>query len=426
MMNDWLLIILTIILSGFFSGSEIAFVTASRLRLEIKSRQGSLGAKYLNYFVHNPETFLATTLIGNNIVNVAYATLMTFSLVKPINDLFLSAFGVLPSEFEMLLIQTTVASLLIMFLGEIIPKAIFRIHPDFFISVLAYPLKVCNWILKPFIVVSNDLSRRLVRMMGAESENVEQLFRRQDIEMMLRELSEDGGSSDIDREDTEILTNVLELSSKRVKDSMIPRTEIVAVEKTSSIEDALKIFVSSGFSKLPVYEENIDNIIGAIFAYDLFAQPKTLEEIIRPIKMVPSSQRSKSLLSEFRLSKISLAIVLDEYGGTAGLVTIEDLLEEVVGDIQDEYDTEDYLMKKLNEKSFVLSGNVELEELMEKYPEIHIKISNSDYETIAGFIIYEIGRIPKVNEEVIVDNHKFIISKATPSRIEAVKLILMN
>lgn len=426
MSNDWLLIILTILFSGFFSGSEIAFVTASRLRLEIKSRQGSLGAKYLNYFVHNPETFLATTLVGNNIVNVAYATLMTFTLVKPINEIFQSIFGVLPSEFEMLLIQTTVAALVIMFLGEIIPKAIFRIHPDFFISISAFPLKICNWILRPFIFVSNGLSRKLVKIMGAESENVEQLFRRQDIEMMLRELSEDGGTSDIDREDTEILTNVLELSSKRVKESMIPRTEIVAVEKTSSIEEALKIFVSSGFSKLPVYEENIDNIIGVIFAYDLFAQPKTLEEIIRPIKMVPSSQRSKSLLTEFRQSKISLAIVLDEYGGTAGLVTIEDLLEEVVGDIQDEYDTEDFLMKKLNERSFVLSGNVELEELMEKYPEIHIKLSNSDYETVAGFIIYEIGRIPKVNEEVIIDNHKFIISKATPSRIEAVKLILMN
>lgn len=425
-MNEWLLILLTIILSGFYSGSEIAFVTANRLKLEIKSRQKSLGSKYLNYFVRNPETFLATTLIGNNIINVAYATLMTIFLVQPINHWFISIFGVAPTEFEFLLVQTIIASLVIMFFGEIIPKALFRIHPDFFISALAFPLKVSNWIFKPFIFVSNGVSKQLVKMMGAKSENVEMLFRRQDIEMMLRELREEGGSTDIDREDTEILTNVLELSSKRVKDSMIPRTEIVAVEKTSSIEDALKLFVSSGFSKLPVYEENIDNIFGVIFAYDLFTQPKTLDEIIRPIKMVPYSQRSKVLLSEFRQSKISLAIVLDEYGGTAGMVTIEDLLEEVVGDIQDEYDTEDFLMKKLNERSFALSGNVELEELLEKYPEIQIELSKSDYETVAGYIIYMTGRIPIVNEEIVVDKSKFIISKATPSKIEAVKLILLD
>ncbi|HKJ46057.1 MAG TPA: hemolysin family protein [Balneolales bacterium] len=426
MMNEWLLIIFTILLSGFFSGSEIAFVTANRLKLEIKARQNTRGARYLNHFVRNPEKFLATTLVGNNIVNVVYATLMTFYLVGPIRSGFHAVIGRFPSEFSILLIQTTVASLIIMLLGEILPKAIFRIHSDSLIYILSIPLTLCNWILKPFIVVSNGASKLLIKMFGAESDSVEQLFRRQDIEMMLRELREEGANTDIDKEDTEILNNVLELSSKRVKDSMIPRTEIVAVETNTILDDVLKTFISSGFSKLPVYKDSIDDIIGVVFAYDLFLNPKSLDELIRPVKMVPSSQKSKNLLQEFRQSKISLAIVIDEYGGTAGMVTIEDLLEEVVGDIQDEYDTDDNIIKKLTDDSYVISGNVELEEMNEKYPNINMPDSTSEYETIAGYIINEIGRIPKVNEEIIIGHHKFIISKATPSKIDTVKMIIVD
>lgn len=425
-MNEWLLIILTIILSAFFSGSEIAFVTANRLRLEIKVRQNTLASRYLNRFVKNPEMFLTTTLIGNNIVNIAYATLMTLFLAAPIQIAFHSLFGAMPSEFILLVIQTTIAALLIMLLGEIIPKAIFRINADFLIYVLAIPLQVSYWIFRPLVAIAGTASHFMIKLFKAQSDNVEQIFRRQDIEMILRELRDEGIGTDIDREDSEILTNVLELSSKRVKDSMIPRTEIVAVEKHASLDEVLKTFISSGFSKLPVYDESIDNIIGVVIAYDLFNRPTSLDEIIRPVKMVPYSQRSKDLLAEFREAKISLAIVLDEYGGTAGMVTIEDLLEEVVGDIQDEYDTEDYLMKKLNDRTFVLSGNVELEDMNEKFPFIGIGQPTQDYETIAGYIIHKIGRIPKVNEEILIEQFKFIISKASPAKIETVKMIIME
>jgi CBS domain containing-hemolysin-like protein len=207
---------------------------------------------------------------------------------------------------------------------------------------------------------------------------------------------------------------------------MIPRTEIVAIEKSTSIEETLKVFISSGFSKLPVYQESIDDIIGVIFAYDLFNNPKNLTEIMRPIKLVPSSQKSKDLLSEFRKSNISVAVVIDEYGGTAGMITIEDVLEEVVGDIQDEYDTEDHIMKKLSNNTFVISGGVEIEDLKEQYPEISLPEETSDYETLAGYIIDSLGRIPKVNEELLIGDNKFIISKASPSRIETVKIVLIQ
>lgn len=425
-MIDGLLIVLTILLSAFFSGTEIAYVSANRLKLEIKTRQNTIGARQLAFFIKNPEEFLATTLVGNNIVNVVYATLITIYLVPIVQKEYIVLTGAIPSSVTVLLIQTIIASFLIMIFGEVIPKALFRANSDLLIYLAAVPLKASYWLLKPLIYIAERASQILINRLGGDKQNVSRLFRRHDIELLLQELYEEGGSEEIDRDDSEILTNVLKLSSKRVRDSMIPRTEIVAVEKSTSLQEVLKTFISSGFSKLPVYEETIDNIIGVVFAYDLYNNPKSLDEIIHPVKMVPYTQRSKDLLTEFRVSKISLAIVIDEYGGTAGLVTIEDLLEEVVGDIMDEYDTEDEIMKKLNDRTYVISASVELEELHEKFPEIDIKPSNGDYETVAGYIIHEIARIPKVNEEIIIGRYKFIISKATPSRVETVKLIILD
>ncbi len=423
---EWILILITILLSAFFSGSEIAFVTANRLKLEIETRRDSFRAHSLNYFVRNPEAFLTTTLIGNNIVNVLYATLMALFLVEPVTAVYEQFFGRFPSEFMVMVVQTIIASIIIMIFGEIIPKAIFRIHPSRMITVLAVPQKVCNVLFKPLIYLANKASNAIVRLVEPNAEPTEQILRRQDVEMIFKEIRDTGGGADLDKEDSEILSNVLELSSKRVKESMIPRTDIVAVEKNTGIDEVLKTFIASGYSKLPVYEENIDDIIGVVFAYDLFQNPDELTEIVRPIKLVPYSQKSKDLLSEFQKTNHSVAIVIDEYGGTAGMVTIEDLLEEVVGDIQDEYDTEDDIIKKLSNNTFILSGNVELDELMEEHPEVELPLNEGEYETVAGFIISELGRIPKVNEELLIENYKFIISKATPSKIETVKMVRLD
>jgi CBS domain containing-hemolysin-like protein len=377
----------------------------------------------LNYFVRNPEAFLTTTLIGNNIVNVLYATLMALFLVEPIILGFEGITGRIPTELTVMVIQTIIASILIMIFGEIVPKAIFRIQASRMITMLAVPQKICNWLFKPLIYVANKASNFIIHLVQPDAEATEQVLRRQDVEMIFKEIRDMGGSADLDKEDSEILSNVLELSSKRVKESMIPRTDIVAIEKNTSVDEVLKTFIASGFSKLPVYEENIDDIIGVVFAYDLFQSPSELTEIIRPIKLVPNSQKSKDLLSEFQKSNLSVAIVIDEYGGTAGMVTIEDLLEEVVGDIQDEYDTDEHIMKKLAPGTFIISGNVELDELKEKFPEIDLEEDVNEYETVAGFVISTLGRIPKVNEELHLEGYKFIISKATPSRIETVKIV---
>ncbi len=424
-MPEFFIIAVTILLSGFFSGSEIAFVSANRLKLEIESRKNTLSGRSLAFFSENPANFLTTTLVGNNIVNVLYATLMAIFLVEPVRTGYESLFGVAPSTAMILLIQTVIASVIILLIGEILAKAIFRIQADFMVKMVAVPLRVINYLLRPLIVVSNSSSSILVRWLKVGSERSEKVFRRQDVEMIFKELRDSGGSDDIDQDDSEILHNVLELSNKRGRETMVPRTEMITIEHNASLEELKNTFISSGYSKIPVYQDTIDDIIGVVFAYDLFSAPAKIGDIIRPVKLIPSSKKSKDLLQEFRQSNVSVAIVIDEYGGTAGMVTIEDLIEEVVGDIQDEHDKNEDVIKKISDNAYVISGNVELEELEEKYPEI--KLFDEDegaFETLAGYIINHVGRIPKVNEEILIQGNKFIISKATPNRLETVKLIL--
>lgn len=424
-MTEWLLILTTILLSGFFSGTEIAYVSSNRLKLEIKSRRDAFGAPSLAYFLRNPETFLSTTMIGTNLVNVTYATLLTLFMSDALIESWFWLTGSNPGHLALMVLKITVASVIIMMLGEIIPKAIFRTHPDRFMAVLAAPLRFMSIVLHPLIWIANATSGALIRLLNVDPNPQPTYFGRSDIEMLFREIGDHSGS-ELDKDDSEILSNMLELSNIRVKDSMIPRTEIVAIEKSATLDEARNAFISSGFSKLPVYDDSIDNVIGVVVAYDLFKQPKTLEEIVRTVKHVPATQRSKDLLAEFRKQMLNMAIVIDEYGGTAGIITIEDLLEEVVGDIQDEYDIEDTIIKPLSETSWLLSGHVELEKLVNAYPQLRFPIENVDYETLAGFVMHETGRIPNVNEELVLGSMHLTITKGTRSRIELVKLQLLD
>ncbi|MDZ7720363.1 MAG: hemolysin family protein [Balneolaceae bacterium] len=425
-MTEFLYIFTAILLSGFFSGSEMAFVTANKLKLEIESRKDTFRGKSLAFFSDNPENFLTTTLVGNNIVNVIYATLMAVFLVEPIQAIYQQFTGVMPTTAMILFIQTMIASIVILLFGEIIAKAIFRVQADFLITIIAAPLRLINYLLSPLIYITNYSSGILINLLNIGSEPSEKVFRRQDVEMIFRELKDSGGSKEIDHDDSEILHNVLELSNKRVRETMVPRTEIVAIDRNATIEELKKAFIESGFSKIPVYQDTIDDIIGVVFAYDLFSNPKSISQITRPVNLIPSSKKSKNLLTEFRQSNISVAIVIDEYGGTAGMVTIEDLIEEVVGDIQDEYDKEDDQIKKLSNNTFLLSGSVELDELIELHPEIELNFEEGDFETVAGYIIHHTGRIPKVNEELQIHGNTFIITKATQSKLENVKLIILT
>ena len=423
-MPELLYILLVVIVSAFFSGSEMAFVTANKLKLEIESRKNTIRGRSIHFFNKNPETFLTTTLVGNNIVNVLYATLMAIFLAEPIALVYSNLFNTEPLSSTVLIIQTLIASVVILIFGEILAKAIFRSQADFFIKIIALPLRITNRVLWPLIVIADRMSGMLVKLLKIENEKSAKSFRRQDMAIIFRELYESGGSHEIDQDDSELLQNVLELSNKRVRETMVPRTEIIAVEKSASVEELNRAFIESGYSKIPVYQDTIDDIIGVVFAYDMFSYPKNIADIIRPVKLIPSSKKSKDLLTEFRQSNISVAIVIDEYGGTAGMVTIEDLIEEVVGDIQDEYDKDDEIIKKISNNTYLISGTVELDELTDEYPEIVLDQTMGDFETVAGYIIHHIGRIPKINEELQILGNTFIILKATQSKLETIKLIV--
>ncbi len=425
-MPELLYITFVILLSGFFSGSEMAFVTANKLKMEIESRKDTFRGRSIAFFSKNPETFLTTTLVGNNIVNVIYATLMAIFLAEPIRLTFTSIFRSEPLTSTVLLVQTIIASVIILLFGEILAKAIFRTQADFMVKMVSLPLRITNSILWPLVVIADKSSGYLVNLLKIDNNEDTKPYRRQDMALIFRELTESGGSQEIDQDDSELLQNVLELSNKRVRETMVPRTEMVAIERSASVEDLKLAFIESGYSKIPVYRDTIDDVIGVVFAYDMFSYPKSIAEITRPVKLIPSSKKSKDLLTEFRQSNISVAIVIDEYGGTAGMVTIEDLIEEVVGDIQDEYDKDHEIIKKLSQNTFLISGSVELDELINAYPEIELKETEGDFETVAGYIIHHTGRIPKVNEEIQIYVNIFIITNATQSKLETVKLIIKS
>jgi len=414
----------------FFVGSQAVFTSADRLKLHIQLRQtehGKTGKAFSDFFEH-PDRYYTTVLVGQMLSLILFAIAFITYYVQPLSGFFQQAWGI-ESQILIVLLLTAVATLIVLLIGEVLPQALFAAYANKLIKGVLVVNGIFYRLFGGVIKASQRLAESIVSRSGNPSyEEGRPASERKESDNGDTKVSTSLPESpyDDDPDESRILQNVMDLSTKRVKESMIPRTEIYALEKDTSIEEALETFISTGFSKLPVYEGNIDNVIGVVFAYDLFNNPNSISDILRDVKLVPSSQKSKDLLSEFRNENVSLAIVMDEYGGTAGMVTIEDLLEEVVGDIQDEYDTEDHIMKSIAPGTYVLSGNVELEELKDAFPEIDLPDESDNYETLAGYIINEIGRIPTVNEELLIEGNTFIISKATPSRIETVKLIMWN
>ncbi len=416
---ELILIFLMLALSAFFSGAEIAFVTANRLRVEVLARRGARSGPIVQRFIQDPATLLNTTLVGNNLALVVYSTPMAFFLEPPLQSLFVQAFGMNAGATEavVLVIQTLLASTIVLVFGEILPKTVIREVANRAVFIMALPLRITYMLLLPLIKVSGWSAAALIKVLGADADSFSQFMRR-DFELMIEE-SKKSGQLDLDEEESMLLSNVFSLGMIRVKESMVPRTEIEAVDESTSLEEVRQRFVASGHSKLPVYRENIDNIVGVAFAYDLFKSPASLRDMMRPAQFVPESKMSKDLLQEFLATKTSIAIVIDEYGGTAGLVTTEDLLEELFGDIQDEFDEEDIVLRKTDDGAILASGRVEIDELSERFG---LKLTDGDYETIAGYILERTGAIPKPNEEFSLDGYCFCVLQATPFRIDLVRI----
>jgi len=402
MAGDIIILISLIILSAFFSGSEIAFIVGNKIKIEIRARKKNIAAESAQHFINNPQKFFSTILIGNNIVNIAFAS---------ISALFLSAiFGL--NKFTILIISTFI----ILLFGELIPKYLARELADRIILLAALPLRAVSILLYPFVKITSSLSSLFTQSSNVSEEKINYLFSKEDIETLVKESHEAGI---VNKKESDIISKVFSLGDIRVYEAMRPRTEIVGIEIGQSIDEALSIFIESGYSKLPVYEDNLDNIKGVIYAYDIFKSPKNLNEIIKEIIFVPETKKGFDMLNEFLSKQASIAVVIDEFGGTAGIITMEDIIEELFGEIRDEYDIEEDICRKIDENTYIINGKVEIDYINEKY---NLNIPTGDYETIGGYITTRLGRIPAQGENVLIDGFNILIARANQIKVEVVKL----
>ncbi len=399
-----IIISVSLALSFFFSGTETAFISVNKVRVEVWRRRKERIANIILPFLKNPEIFLYTTLIGNNIFNVAFATLAT---------IYFSNF--LSEQLTWLIIV-----LLTLFFGEIIPKTVFRSLADWVVRFIAYPLKGFYYLFLPLSWVISKISEMILSIFGYKKEEVRLFFSEKDIEILLNE-SQSVFNSPGEPVSGNVLSGILSLKELWVRDAMVPRTEIIAVENTISLTELKRIFQKHGHTKLPIYEDTLDNIIGVVFLKDIFQEPESVQELIREVLFVPESKRCSNLLSEFRAKNISIAVVIDEYGGTAGLITTEDLVEELFGDIEDEHDGREIMVRQLDEKNYRVNARIEIEKLND---ELNLEIPGGDYETLAGFLITKTGHIPRRDEKILHEGIKMIVTSATRRKVQWLKITL--
>lgn len=401
-----LMLLIFLLMSAFFSSAEIAYVVSNKLKIEIKSRKKNIAAESASYFIKHPQDFFPTILIGNNIVNIAFTSMST---------IFLAAyFGY--NDFVILLIT----SITVLLLGELIPKYIARETADLTVMLTALPVRILFYALYPLVKITASISEMFTRTKNVTEENINILFSRQEIQMLFVESHKSGA---VDKKEGDILTRILELADQRVYEVMRPRTDIVGVEINSSINEVYDLFIESGYSKLPVYQESVDNIKGIVLAYDLFSRPEKIADIMREVLFVPDTKRSIEMLKEFSEKRISFAVAIDEFGGTAGILTMEDIIEELFGEIRDEYDTDDEICKKVADNTFVIGGKVEIDYINEKF---EIALPEGDYTTLGGYITYHLGRIPQKGESVILDERfEMLILRSNQIRIELVKMNIL-
>lgn len=409
-------IAVSILLSAFFSGMEIAFITANKLRIELLSKQGALSGKILSYFALHPKRFIGTMLIGNNIALVVYGLFMGDLIVTTLGH-----FVQINSEALLIFIQTLISTAIILVSAEFLPKAIFRINPNRWLELFSIPVAVVFVVLFIPMQLVMGFSRLVLRaFVRGEMAQTEPTFGMVDLDHFLREATDSTQGQDTLDHEIKIFKNALGLAKKKIRDCMVPRNEIVWVEIETPIPEVQKVLSETKFSKLPVCKGGIDNIIGYIHAFDLFKKPESIKNIIRPISIVPEAMPLSEALEDSIRHKKNLTVVMDEFGGTAGIITMEDMVEEIIGEIDDEHDNEQLTEEVLEDNAFLLSARLEIDYLNEKYalgiPE------NEEYETLAGFILNHAQSIPEAGWELNIDSLSIEITKAGKTKIEEVKL----
>jgi len=416
-MNAILVIIIIIIFSAFFSGMEIAFVASNKLRIELDRKQGNFGSRFTGVFTNNPGQYIATMLIGNNIALVIYGLFFS-RLLNPV------LLPLLQSDLAVLVVNTVMSTALILLMGEFLPKTMFIISPNFFLNILSFPAMIFYIVFYPISKLALSASNLFLRIFfgirGNKKELENLVFSKVDLNHFISEGKQITGSTEPLRENIRIFRNALDFSNVKLRECMVPRTEIDAIEAGTRVQDLKERFIQTGHSRILVYQNTIDNIIGYLELKDVFRDPPDIMSCVRKLAIVPETMAANRLLKLFFDEKKSVALVVDEFGGTSGMVTIEDVLEEIVGDIEDEHDNYELTEKEAGPGEFVFSGRLEIDYINETYnldlPE------EDDYETLAGLILYHHGSIPIVNETIRIRNYVFRILKVTATRIELVNL----
>lgn len=413
-----ILTITALVFSAFFSGMEIAFVSSNKVRAEIDIKKGGLTSQILNIFYAHRETFISTMLVGNNIVNVIYGIGIAWLLKEP-----LEAWIGNDNDALVLLVQTIISTAIVLVMSEFLPKTVFRMNPNRSLRFFAVPLLLLYLLLYPISQFTSWLSMVLMRVFGIKNEKKEiRLISVGELDDYLQETidkSEDE-NREVERE-VKLFENALDFSDTRLRDCMIPRNEIVGVDiAETSREQLIKLFTRSGLSKLVVYHDDIDNVIGFIQVSEMFKAGVNWKDKIKPVIIAPETMLAKKMMQNLLKEKKSMAIVVDEFGGTAGMITLEDLVEEIFGDIEDEHDRRKLIARKTGENTYELSGRLEIERVNELF-DLDIPESD-DYQTIAGFIVTNLEVIPNQGEEHTIGNYTIHINKKTGARLELITL----
>lgn len=410
-----LVIALAIIFSAFFSGVEIAFLSSNKLRFELERKHGRLTSRILNIFYKNKEQFIATMLVGNNITLVIYG-IVTANILTPLLG------QLVQSPFLLLLTQTLIATLLILLTGEFLPKSIFRQHANGLLNFFAVPILIffiAFYPISKFITWISYWIIRLIFRMKLNGVDDQRIFSKVDLDHLVEQAA--SADDNNDEQELKIFQKALDFSEVRIRDCMIPRTDIEAIDVEDSVDQLKALFAETMYSRIPVFRDSIDNIIGYVNSKSLFLKPKTIKDCLIEIDYFPETMKANELLTHFIKTHKSIVIVVDEFGGTAGLVTIEDIIEEIFGEIDDEHDMNELVEKKLSDKEYILSGRAEVSHVNELYG-LNIPESN-EYETIAGFILHHHQNLPKAGESVTIDNFEFKIIRVNKTRIDLVRLI---
>jgi magnesium and cobalt exporter, CNNM family len=420
--SDLYIILITLAFSAFFSGMEMAFISANKLQIEVQAKDKNVISRILSGFVHNQDRLLSTILIGNNIALVVYGIFMANLLMPVLEKVTPAAIG---SPIILLIEQTLIATLLVLITAEFLPKSLFIINPNKVLRVLAIPMQVMYYILYLATLLITSLSKWvIVNLLKLEYNDSKPTYGLIDLNNYIKRISRVNSSEDnlgeaIADIDEQIFSNALEFESIRVRDCMIPRTEISAIDISEGDLEELRLsFIESGHSKVLVYRDTIDEIVGYCYALQLFKKPAKIEDIVKDIPLVPETMGARDLMKKFITEHRSLAVVVDEYGGTSGIVSIEDIIEEIIGEIEDEHDTKVLLEERIDDHCFRFNARLEIDYLNEKY---QWYLPAGDYETLGGLILSVTENIPEEGEIVAIGTYRAKILTIEDNRIKTVE-----